>query len=505
MNVNFYNVAAKDGKTAAERFALLTKDGKSFYTVGDDLYFGEQKINNASDLSDAINNIARNSSSILSITGTLEKLENTESTSGSIRNIIKGYLDDLDVSEFALTSVASSVLTISGIKEVDGKIVKGDSSVTLAKVAMTGEAADIDYDGSTSGLEATTVQAAIDELADESADGVDSKTVYVVTENGTSSDNFSKKYSIYQGSDGDASDPVAAEKLVDINIPKDMVVEDGSVVNITYNSETGKLMDGSTDVTAIIKGESGTASASDAGKYIKLVIANSDSGVLYIKVTDLVDIYTAEQSASSVQLTIDANNEISAVIVDGAVTTDKIADGNVTKAKLSSTLQDSIDLADSALQAADITEGATNGTIAIDGTDVAVHGLTNVAFSGEADDVAYSSVMSVAGALDDIYDAIGAGGSVATQIQEAIEELDTESDVAVASISGSIVTITGSVKEVDGVIAKGSASDIVLEEVAVTGAAADVSVADAGSNFESATTVEAALAELAQKLTWREV
>lgn len=80
-----------------------------------------------------------------------------------------------------------------------------------------------------------------------------------------------------------------------INIPKDMVVQSGSVVEIFFDSSDNTLHEGSisgTDVTTAIVG-SGTATASDAGAYIKLVIANASSTAIYIKVTDLVDLYTA--------------------------------------------------------------------------------------------------------------------------------------------------------------------------------------------------------------------
>lgn len=84
-------------------------------------------------------------------------------------------------------------------------------------------------------------------------------------------------------------------------------------------------------------------------------------------------------------------------------------------------------------------------------------------------------------------------------ISTAVEALDTSSDVPIASKSGDVVTIKAGVKEVNGVITQGTGTDIVLEEVATTGAAADVSVADTGDKL-SATTVEGALAELADAI-----
>lgn len=118
-----------------------------------------------------------------------------------------------------------------------------------------------------------------------------------------------------------------------INIPKEMVVEDGEVV---VNPE-----------------------GQPAGTYLKLTLQNV-ADPIYIDVAKLIDVYTAQQNAAQVQLTINANKEISAVIVAGsintaelannAVITDKIADLNVTKVKLAQAVQTSLGKADSAYQ-----------------------------------------------------------------------------------------------------------------------------------------------------------
>ena len=142
----------------------------------------------------------------------------------------------------------------------------------------------------------------------------------------TTTDGALKSYTIKQGNN----------VVGTIDIPKDMVVESGTVVT---NPE-----------------------GQPEGTYIKLVLANVTEP-LYINVGTLVDLYTAEQNATQVQLTIDsATRVISAVIVagsigttelaDNAITTVKIADGNVTKAKLSTAVQESLDKADKALDEA---------------------------------------------------------------------------------------------------------------------------------------------------------
>lgn len=195
-----------------------------------------------------------------------------------------------------------------------------------------------------------------------------------------------------------------------IDIPKDMVVTAGEVVT--------------------------NPSGQPAGTYIKLTLANV-TNPLYINVGTLVDIYKAKANAAQVQVAIDSSTrEISASIVagsigstelaDSAVVTAKIADANVTKTKLATTVQTTLDRADSAIQRIDgsdqieatqnentyvlslktgsinkallatdvqtslgkadsavqsVTEGSTNGTISVDGTAVSVHGLGSAAYT----------------------------------------------------------------------------------------------------------------------------
>lgn len=184
----------------------------------------------------------------------------------------------------------------------------------------------------------------------------------VTLESSTTDPDYAKVYTVKQG----------GVSVGTINIPKDMVVESGEVVVDPQGQP--------------------------AGTYIKLVLANAANDEIFVNVGTLVDIYTAQQNATQVQLAIDSSTrEISASIVAGsigatelatdAVTTVKIADGNVTKVKLAQAVQDSLDAADTAIQS--VAEGATNGTVAVDGTDVAVHGLGSAAYTAST---AYDAV-----------------------------------------------------------------------------------------------------------------
>ena len=197
-----------------------------------------------------------------------------------------------------------------------------------------------------------TVVAAINEVFD--AVGTGGTASVVTIEEDTTSADYAKVYQIKQG----------GEVKGTINIPKDMVVESGSVV---VNPE-----------------------GQPAGTYIKLVLANAEKSEIFVNVGTLVDIYTAKAEAAQVQLAIDAKTrEISATLVaggvgttelaDSAITTVKIKDANVTKAKLANDVQASLGKADSAVQT--VATGTKNGSIAVDGTDVDVKGLGTAAFA----------------------------------------------------------------------------------------------------------------------------
>lgn len=201
---------------------------------------------------------------------------------------------------------------------------------------------------------------------------IPAQTDYTVQVNtlGASSD-YAQRYQIMQGAGN-------GTEVAVINIPKDMVVQSGTVVTLNATDEAGHT----------------------AGTYLKLVLANASDDEIWIPVDDLIEYVTSgSASGDQIMVNVDANHQITATLSDGSVTKAQLAqavqdsldladsamqsieDGSITKAKLATAVQDSLDAADSALQAADITEGATNGTIAVDGTDVAVHGLGTAAYT----------------------------------------------------------------------------------------------------------------------------
>jgi len=228
---------------------------------------------------------------------------------------------------------ANGQVVDSGLAEDDVIRKSGDASATFTsgQVAIFGtdtasgaptvkgltlNATNVPFDDTSAHTGANTVQGAIESIAQATGGGVAAKTVYITETAGGSGDIYSKRYGIYQGGEGSASTPDPTEFLANIDIPKDMVVESGSVVEIFFDDSDDTLHEGSIsgpDVTEAIKGQGVTPTSADAGKYIKLIIANASSTAIYIKVTDLVDLYTGG-SSTYIDVTISNSNVITATL-----------------------------------------------------------------------------------------------------------------------------------------------------------------------------------------------
>ena len=254
----------------------------------------------------------------------------------------------------AILRIGQNESDIDSIQEQLAQLTAGGSGsiaemINNAKAEINGKIGNLENLNTTA--KADLVGAINEVLAAVGTGGVDAQ---VTIDSSITTEGMAKSYTIKQG----------GTTVGTIDIPKDMVV---SSATVETNPE-------------------GQA----AGTYIVLTIANAAEDKIYINVGKLVDIYTAAQGATQVQLSIDqSKNEISASIVAGsitatelaadAITTEKIADANVTKAKLSSEVQASLEKANSAVQS--VTEGTADGTISVDGTAVSVHGLKSAAYA----------------------------------------------------------------------------------------------------------------------------
>lgn len=270
---------------------------------------------------------------VKSNTEAIAKLNGDETTEGSVKK--------------AVADAKSELSTAIGV--TDGKADKNAGDISALGTRMTAvekkatdnatnhdalkkrvDTAETDIDaieediGNVDVLDTTskTIVGAINEAMSAIGSGGTAAIVTLTSKGATAE--YANVYELAQG----------GSSIGTINIPKDMVVESGSVVDLGANDVEGLA----------------------AGKYIKLILQNVKKP-LYIAVNSLVDIYVAKQEAAQVQIEINSSTrEISAYVVAGSITsvelganavvTEKIADGNVTKVKLSTEVQGSLEKAD---------------------------------------------------------------------------------------------------------------------------------------------------------------
>ena len=425
--------------TAAGFEALVEKDLNTFYLVTgtdaeglatQDLYLGNVKLSNQPEITAALASLGESN----------KKIENLEKAVGDITGLSTEAKTNLVAAINELvTKVNANTSAIGKVEELTtttkANLVAAVNELdTLAKAnaSAIGKVADLTTDAK------TNVVAAVNEVVTKVANA---ETAGKVSVKALDSNDYSKVYKIYQG---ETKEDDADFGLVGtINIPKDMVVQSGTVeVN---------------------------PAGQEPGTYLVLTLANATNDKIYINAASLVDIYTAKAGATEVQLTVSETGEISAALVDGgvatakladgavttvkiaddavttakivneAITTDKIANGAIVKDKLDENLKKAVENANSAVQK--VEAGSADGSIKVDGTDVAVTGLKSAAFAETtAFDTAGSASTAETNAkkhatdlntamdtrMQKVEAAVGEGGSVDTQINTAIGNLDAD-------------------------------------------------------------------------------
>ena len=213
---------------------------------------------------------------------------------------------------------ALSLITVNGSTYQLGKDASASVGGIMKLYTAVGGENDTNTDGSVSQAALTT-----------KFNSLESGAALSVTKDGTAASNPTigndgSTYAIKQGT----------TTLFSINIAKDMVVSDGEVITATGNEYT--TSDGSTSA-GLTAGE----------KYIKLALANSTK-LLYVPVDSLYKDYTFSDT-TEIDFT-DSSNTITA----------EIKTGSIAKTKLDSSVQASLDLADSALQSHQDISGKAN-------------------------------------------------------------------------------------------------------------------------------------------------
>ena len=215
-------------------------------------------------------------SSLLHAVLNAKQINVTDPSSGETKALDEVIFESETVTAASLNDLNEKIMAIENANfgaSIDNAIsTAAEDASTKANAAQTAAIA-------TAAEDATTKANAAKEAAISASD------VTLVHENGTLS------YTLYQGTDNNKS------KIGEINIPKDMVVESGSVITATDGDHNNN--------STVVAGE----------KYIKLVVTNVEKP-LYIAVNDLYKDHTAAEGAKEVQVAISDDNVISATIVN---------------------------------------------------------------------------------------------------------------------------------------------------------------------------------------------
>ena len=239
-----------DGGFTVKVKANYATDGEDGLKLGaDGLYV---------DLTKKTEAIAANKAAIDTNKANIETLNGADTVDGSVSNKIKVAIEGLDVN-----AIGETGKVITAISQSDGKVSATATTLSADNVAFT---------ASNKSFTADNVKDALDTLYAQSGDG--SK---VTLESVDGTDGILKVYTIKQG----------IREVGKINIPKDLVVQSGSVVKGTWQGGTF------------------TENTSGKGTALKLVIANQEAPV-YINTLDLVKDHTAGNG-----IAISDTNEIS--------------------------------------------------------------------------------------------------------------------------------------------------------------------------------------------------
>ena len=239
----------------------------------------------------------------------------------------------LDITEKAVNIDLSAYAKIADMNEKVASVAAGDGSITIGGTVT-----------------APTVKVAIaageDNALTLAADGlkvvVPAAAEYSIKKLEAANAGMSASYQLTKDGAG-----VGAV----IDIPKDMVVKSGTVE--TYKA--GSLPTGVTE----------------AGTYIVLTLANATEDKLYINVGGLIE-YVTGGSAPNDAIQINVASDTHKV-------TASVKEGSLTLAMMDAGVKASLAKADSAVQRVEV--GTTNGTIKVDGTEVAVAGLQDAAYA----------------------------------------------------------------------------------------------------------------------------
>lgn len=467
-----YNVKFLKG-TASSYAGLTTKDVNTFYYIdGKDLYLGNVKLSNGSDLTAAVADIAENAEEIGKIKTALgnltqvkfdalvERMNAAEGDINTLKSDVSGLKTTTEGHGSRLTTVEGTVAGhVTAIQNLTGDVSDlSENSATKAElkatddIAKANQAAIATLNGSGDGSVAAQVAAGIAEVVNNAPEDFDTlKEVADWIANDTTgaaamqADVAKLKTDVADHetrlttAEGDIDD--LQSRMTDVEGVANKNKEDiaANAGNISVNAEAiaKNAEDIGKNATAIST-EKTRAEGAEKLLSDRLVVVEEMAGVGGDGNTGSIAQQIADAKSQAIAAAkTETETQVGALETElrGEITAAQEAAvtqaGTNADAKYATKAQGQ--LADSALQPEDITSGTTNGTIKVEGSDIAVTGLKSAAYqeasafevagaAAAAQEAAISSAKAYSDGLAKNYDA---AGSAATAESNAISYVDT--------------------------------------------------------------------------------
>lgn len=323
---------------------------------------------------------------------------------------------DLDASG---TAQHSGTFVISGVTQTDGTIVSVDSveveaagaaaalEAQLAAIAKSGDSADASYDNTTSGLTATDVQGAIDEVVGGLGTAAAADVATSAIQEGSTDDDLVSAAQVATFVAAEIAGLTGAMHFRGVITRQTGETDAQAIARVITDPEAGDVVVMSDNAKEYIY-ESTTIGWKEVGDETEFVKKTTT-----IAGVDLEDNITKSELLTALNVEDGAEvNIIESVQVNGsALTPDANRAVNVT-----------------------VAEGSTNGTLAVNGSDVAVHGLGTAAYTASSDYDAAGTAAAAVAALDATPSQSAGTDGLALSL--------TEVDGVVTAISGSIAAGT---------------------------------------------------------------
>lgn len=265
--------------------------------------------------------------------------------------------------------------TTGSVKQIAKSYADGkDAAIAEAKAAGTGAQAAVDtLAGKVGTLPEDATATTVVGYVDEKIGKIPAQIDYTVTVTPSDVEDYAKRYTIKQAATG---------LNVNIDIPKDMVVSSGRVVTNPDETHTGT--------------------------FLELTLANATNDKVYINVSDLIEYVTSgSKTGDMVVVDVSADHKVTATITDGTIT----------KAKLATAVQTSLDKAETAIQQAGL-NSALEGYVAKNGTDRLMTAAEGTKLEGIE-----------TGAQENVIEIVKVGGKALTVTEKAVDITAVSTDL----------------------------------------------------------------------------